>query len=169
MLNVSPPSRSLLQPSGGQQIDTPPVRHPRLHFGWPRHAKRCRPITHEWIDPWTLLLPGPLPGQHRWAPQVSHASSGWPGGAGKTKDSRGLSLSLHISDSRVFAKQLSNNKSCCFQLQYIDMQPNHTLLVANIVYTWTEPPDVERAFHSRQTSGTRLKSRRHESGCGRCQ
>ena len=30
------------------------------------------------------------------APQVSRASSGWPG-AGKTKGSRGLSLSLHIS------------------------------------------------------------------------
>ena len=35
-------------------------------------------------------------GGPRWAPQVSRASSGWPG-AGKTKDSRGLSLSLHIS------------------------------------------------------------------------
>ena len=53
------------------------ARHPRQHFGWPRRAKRGRPITHEWIDPWTLLLPG----QHRWprwGPQVSHASSGWP-------------------------------------------------------------------------------------------
>ena len=36
-------------------------------------------------------------GGPRWAPQVSRASSGWPG-AGKTKGSRGLSLSLHISD-----------------------------------------------------------------------
>ena len=35
-------------------------------------------------------------GGPRWAPQVSRASSGWPG-AGKTKGSRGLSLSLHIS------------------------------------------------------------------------
>ena len=57
-----------------------------------RRAKRERPITHEWIDPWTLLLPG----QSRWAPQVSRASAGWPG-AGKTKGLRGLSLSLHIS------------------------------------------------------------------------
>ena len=32
----------------------------------------------------------------RWAPQMSRASSGWPG-AGKRKGSRGLSLSLHIS------------------------------------------------------------------------
>ena len=39
------------------------ARHPRQYFGWPRIAKRGRPITHEWIDPWTLLLPG----QHRWA------------------------------------------------------------------------------------------------------
>ena len=71
------------------------ARHPRQYFGWPRRAKRGRSITHEWIDPWTLLLPG----QHRWArwaPQMSRASSGWPG-AGKTKGSRGLSLSLHIS------------------------------------------------------------------------
>ena len=37
-------------------------------------------------------------GGPRWAPQVSRASSGWPG-AGKTKGSRGLSLSLHISDA----------------------------------------------------------------------
>ena len=29
------------------------------HVYW----ERGRPITHEWIDPWTLLLPG----QHRWA------------------------------------------------------------------------------------------------------
>ena len=71
-------------------------RHPRQHFGWPRRAKRGRPITHEWIDPWTLLLPG----QHRWAPQVSRASSGWPG-AGKTKGSRGLSISPHISGSGI--------------------------------------------------------------------
>ena len=35
-------------------------------------------------------------GGPRRAPQVSRASSGWPG-AGKTKGSRGLSLSLHIS------------------------------------------------------------------------
>ena len=72
------------------------ARHPRQYFGWPRRAKHGRPITREWIDPWTLLLPG----QHRWAqgaPQMSRASSGWPG-AGKTKGSRGLSLSLHISD-----------------------------------------------------------------------
>ena len=34
----------------------------------------------------------------RWAPQVSRVSSGWPG-AGTTKGSRGLSLSLHISGS----------------------------------------------------------------------
>ena len=39
------------------------ARLPRQYFGWPRRAKRGRPITHEWIDPWTLLLPG----QHRWA------------------------------------------------------------------------------------------------------
>ena len=39
------------------------ARHPRQYFGWPCRAKRGRPITHEWIDPWTLLLPG----QHRWA------------------------------------------------------------------------------------------------------
>ena len=32
-------------------------------FRWPRRAKCGRPITHQWIDPWTLLLPG----QHRWA------------------------------------------------------------------------------------------------------
>ena len=37
-------------------------------------------------------------GGPRWAPQMSRASSGWPG-AGKTKGSRGLSLSLHISGS----------------------------------------------------------------------
>ena len=35
----------------------------------------------------------------RWVSQMSRASSGWPG-AGKTKGSRGLSLSLHISDFR---------------------------------------------------------------------
>ena len=35
-------------------------------------------------------------GGPRWGPQVSRPSSGWPG-AGKTKGSRGLSLSLHIS------------------------------------------------------------------------
>ena len=29
----------------------------------PRHSKCGHPIVHEWIDPWTLLLPG----QHRWA------------------------------------------------------------------------------------------------------
>ena len=39
------------------------ARHPRQYFGWPRRAKRGRPITHKWIDLWTLLLPG----QHRWA------------------------------------------------------------------------------------------------------
>ena len=39
------------------------ARHPRQYFGLPRRAKRGRPITREWIDPWTLLLPG----QHRWA------------------------------------------------------------------------------------------------------
>ena len=39
-------------------------------------------------------------GGPRWAPQVSSASSGWPG-AGKTKGSRGLSLSLHISGLTV--------------------------------------------------------------------
>ena len=58
---------------------------------------------------------------------------------GHKNDSRG--------NSRAFAKQLSHHKSCRFQLQYIDMQPNHTLSVANIVenrYTWTEPPDVEK-------------------------
>ena len=36
-------------------------------------------------------------GGPRWAPQMSRANSGWPG-AGKTKGTRGLSLSLHISD-----------------------------------------------------------------------
>ena len=63
-------------------------------------------------------------------------------------------------------ESLSHNKSCCFQLEYIDIEPNHTLSIANIVenrYTWTELPDVDRAFHSRQISGTRSKSRRHES------
>ena len=39
----------------------------------------------------------------RWAPQMSHASSGWPG-AGKTKGSRGLSLSLNISDHMYYKK-----------------------------------------------------------------
>ena len=56
--------------------------------------------------------------------------------------------------------------------EYIDMQPNHILSVANIVenrYTWTELPDVERAFHSRQISGTKSKSRQHESEHGRWQ
>ena len=65
-----------------------------------------------------------------------------------------------------------NNKSCRFLLEYIDMEPNHTLSIANIVenrYTWTEPRDVERAFHSRQISETRLKSRRHESELSRWQ
>ena len=84
-------SRKLLFTLGGLRDR---ARHPRQYFRWPRRAKRSRPITHEWIDPWTLLLPG----QHRWAPQMSRASSGWPG-AGKTKGSRGLSLSLHISGS----------------------------------------------------------------------
>ena len=37
-------------------------------------------------------------GGPRWAPLVSRASSGWLG-AGKTKGSRGLSFSLHISGS----------------------------------------------------------------------
>ena len=41
-------------------------------------------------------------GGPRWAPQVSRASSGWPG-AGKTKGSRGLSLSLHISVPNIQA------------------------------------------------------------------
>ena len=84
------------------------------------------------------------------------------------------SWSGHKNDSRVnsraSAKQLSHNNSCRFQLEYIDMEPNHTLSIANIVenrYTWTEPPDVERAFHSQQISETRLKSRRHESELSR--
>ena len=84
--------------------------------------------------------------------------------SGHKNDSRG--------NSRASAKQLSHNKSCRFQLEYIDMQPNHTPSVANIVenrYTWTELPDVERAFHSRQISGTRSKSRRHESELWRWQ
>ena len=38
----------------------------------------------------------------RWVPQMSRASSGWPG-AGKTKGSRGLSLSLHISGATDYA------------------------------------------------------------------
>ena len=83
---------------------------------------------------------------------------------GNQNDSRG--------NSRASAKQLSHNKNCRFQLEYIDMQPNHTLSVANIVenrYTRTELPDMEGAFHSRQISGTRLKSRRHESERGRWQ
>ena len=61
--------------------------------------------------------------------------------SGHKNDSRG--------NSRASAKPLSHNKSCCFQLDYIDMEPNHTLSIANIVenrYTWTEPRDVERAF-----------------------
>ena len=53
-------SRSLSFTLGGLRDR---ARHPRQCFGWPRRAKRDRPITHEWIDPWTLLLPG----QHRWA------------------------------------------------------------------------------------------------------
>ena len=84
--------------------------------------------------------------------------------SGHKNDSRG--------NSRASAKQLSHNKSCRFQLEYIDMQQNHTPSVANIVenrYTWTELPDVERAFHSRQISGTRSKSRRHESELWRWQ
>ena len=84
--------------------------------------------------------------------------------SGHKNDSRG--------NSRASAKQLSHNKSCRFQLEYIDMEPNHTLSIANIVenrYTWTEPPDVERAFHSRQISEARLKSRRHESELWRWQ
>ena len=44
---------------------------------------------------------------------------------GKQNDSRG--------NSKASAKQLSHNKSCRFQLEYIDMQPNHTPSVANIV------------------------------------
>ena len=67
----------------------------KQHFGWPRRAKRGRPITHEWIDLWTLLLPG----QHRWAPQVSRTSSGRLG-ADKTKGSRGLSHSRLLSFAR---------------------------------------------------------------------
>ena len=62
---------------------------------------------------------------------------------------------------------LSQNKSCHFQLKYIGMQLNQHLLVANISenrYSWTEPPDVERTFRCRQISATRLKSRQHESG-----
>ena len=84
--------------------------------------------------------------------------------SGHKNDSRG--------NSRASAKQLSHNKSCRFQLEYIDMQPNHTLSIANIVenrYTWTELPDMERAFHSRQISETRSKSRRHESELWRWQ
>ena len=84
--------------------------------------------------------------------------------SGHKNDSRG--------NSRASAKQLSHNKSCRFQLEYIDMEPNHTLAIENIVenrYTWTEPPDVERAFHSRQISEARLKSRRHESELSRWQ
>ena len=75
-------------------------------------------------------------------------------------------------NSRASAKQLSHNKNCRFKLEYIDMQPNHTLSVENIVenrYTWTELPAVERAFHSRQISGTRSKSRLHESELWRWQ
>ena len=84
--------------------------------------------------------------------------------SGHKNDSRG--------NSRASAKQLSHNKSCRFQLEYIDMEANHTLSIANIVenrYTWTETPDLERAFHSRQISETRLKSRRHESELSRWQ
>ena len=44
---------------------------------------------------------------------------------GKQNDSRG--------NSRASAKQLSHNKSCRFQLEYIDMEPNHTPSVADIV------------------------------------
>ena len=46
-------------------------------------------------------------GGPRWAPQVSRGSSDWPG-AGKTKGSRGLSLSLHIS-GQTETPQLYNN------------------------------------------------------------
>ena len=84
--------------------------------------------------------------------------------SGHKNDSRG--------NSRASAKQLSHNKSCRFHLEYIDMEANHTLSIANIVenrYTWTETPDVERAFHSRQISETSLKSRRHESELSRWQ
>ena len=84
--------------------------------------------------------------------------------SGHKNDSRG--------NSRASAKQLSHNKSCRLQLEYIDMEPNHTLSIANIVenrYTWTEPREVERAFHSRQISETRMKSRRHESELSRWQ
>ena len=84
--------------------------------------------------------------------------------SGHKNDSRG--------NSRASAKQLSHNKSCRFQLEYIDMEQNHTLSIANIVenrYTWTKPRDVERSFHSRQISETRLKSRRHESELSRWQ
>ena len=99
---------------------------------------------------------------HMFTPvRVMQSRDSW---SGHKNDSRG--------NSRASAKQLPHNESCRFQLEYIDMEPNHTLSIANIVenrYTWTEPPDVERAFHSRQISETRLKSRRHESELWRWQ
>ena len=63
--------------------------------------------------------------------------------------------------------ELLHNKNCRFRLQCIAMQLNKSLSVANIVenrYIWTEPPDMNRVFHCRQISATRLDSRRHELG-----
>ena len=60
-------------------------RHPRQYLGSPRRAKRGRPITHEWIDPWTLLLPG----QHRWAQ------------AGATGEPREFRLARSRQDKRL--------------------------------------------------------------------
>ena len=80
---------------------------------------------------------------------------------GTQNDSRG--------NSRASAKQLSHNKSCRFQLEYIDMQPNHILSVANIGenrYTWTELPHMERAFHCRQISGTGRNRDGTNQSCG---
>ena len=127
-----------------------------------RFANICRRIMwlrNNWKAWYQKLLSA---NGHMFTPvRVVQSRDSW---SGHKNDSRG--------NSRASAKQLPHNKSCRFQLEYIDMEPNHTLSIANIVenrYTWTEPPDVERAFHSRQISGTRLKSRRHESELSRWQ
>ena len=59
---------------------------------------KTRPPDHTWVNwPVDASASGSAQvGPGRWAPQVSHTSSVKPG-AGKTKGSRGLSLSLHIS------------------------------------------------------------------------
>ena len=69
----------------------------------------------------------------------------------------------HGAIQEPLRNELSQNKSCRFQLQYIEMQLNQTLSVVAILenqYNSTEPPDVERVFHW----AAMLKSRRPESG-----